>query len=417
MSKIIVSYRADDTGNISGRLDDFLVNRFGDNKVQLGLEGVIQPGDDFVEAIESAVKQTDVLVVLIGTQWTAGDWLNDADDYDQIALKTALEEKVRIMPVLVDGATMPTADQLPEAFASLARRAGVDVSEENFRDDAGQLADQLDKHVQAKPAPKSEPAPVQQQSRPATPTSAQQPAPKPSIFTPATSAPVTASSANTEAGVNMPEFVTNLVGNLIKSTSDYVAIIGITAILFGIAGLIDLDYLVYNFQSVADNAFIYSVITSALYGVGIYFIMYGVSIITPRVSTKTAMAVVAVYALVSIISAQIDSDSDATQWLIRAALAGAMAFVVSEFNTAVYEGGELRLNQQFAGMVFVGLIIITFLYTEISQDVFTDADSFTDVRIRIALMTAAQGAAIAGLMLFAFKSADKERETTLPPAA
>lgn len=85
MSKIIISYRKDDAKSVAGRLHDFMCNRYGDSNVRLGLAGVIQPGDDYLDAIETAVKACDAYIVLIGPQWANGGWLNNSEDYDHFS--------------------------------------------------------------------------------------------------------------------------------------------------------------------------------------------------------------------------------------------------------------------------------------------------------------------------------------------
>jgi WD40 repeat protein len=68
MSRIFISYRRDDTGGYAGRLYDRLVDHFGQEHVFMDID-TIEPGLDFVEVIEHAVGQCDVLLALIGRQW------------------------------------------------------------------------------------------------------------------------------------------------------------------------------------------------------------------------------------------------------------------------------------------------------------------------------------------------------------
>lgn len=451
MSKLIVSYRPDDTGNISGRLEDFLVNRFGDNTVQLGLEGFIQPGDDFVEAIESAVKQTDTtLVILIGNKWSEGEWLNDANDYNHVAIKTALEEKVRIMPVLINGATMPSADQLPEAFASLARRVGLTISEDNFRDEAGKLADQLEKHVK-KPAPKPTTRTLSQQTNPPKPRP--QPTPKPSVFTQAPAPrPSTQQSpsmafsnyGNTsysqeeEPAVAMPGFVTSIMRGLINSLSDYIALMAVIGAIFAVGNVLELEYFRQVDSLDSDTVMlIYAVVLGGIFGVGIYVLMHGLSIATPRVTTGMAFGVVIAYGASLLIISQIDvedvffANSVLTStliqsgesfgrpdfvnniWIVRAVQAGIIAAIVSELFGGAYSQGVTRLNIGLAIILFIGLIGISFGYSELMERLLEmDLDTATEARLVVAAGGAVRGAGLALLFLITFKAAYNAR----PPA-
>ena len=59
----------------------------------------------------------------------------DADDFVAIEIKAGLEQRKRVIPVLVGGAGMPRADTLPESIRALARRNAVGLRPERFRVD------------------------------------------------------------------------------------------------------------------------------------------------------------------------------------------------------------------------------------------------------------------------------------------
>ena len=73
----------------------------------------IEPGVDFVEKINEAVGSCDVLIAVIGPQWlTVTDdsgrrRLNDPEDFIRLEIKAALDRGIRVVPVLVGGASMP----------------------------------------------------------------------------------------------------------------------------------------------------------------------------------------------------------------------------------------------------------------------------------------------------------------------
>lgn len=149
MSKFIISYRENDSKSFTHRLSDFLLNHFKETEVQLGLKGVIQPGDDFIEAISTALDKAEVLLVVVGDQWLDGDWLQDDHDFDNIALKTAIDQNIQIMPVLMNNATMPSTTDLPDSLGKFARRIGIRIDEADFRNDAKTLVDLLLQKVEA----------------------------------------------------------------------------------------------------------------------------------------------------------------------------------------------------------------------------------------------------------------------------
>jgi TIR domain len=132
---IFVSDRRAETRDIAGRLADRLMHRFGDDQVFVDVED-IEPGVDFVAEIERAVTRCRVLVVVIGPTWhtVTGTGrrprLHDPHDAVAIEVRTALAAGILVVPVLVDGAGMPHADEhlgLRFSYKTVAtdRRAGI----------------------------------------------------------------------------------------------------------------------------------------------------------------------------------------------------------------------------------------------------------------------------------------------------
>ena len=70
--RVFVNYRREDTRHVAGRLRDLVVTRFGDGSVFVDVES-IEPGVDYVQAIDGAVSGCDVMLVLIGDRWLAPD--------------------------------------------------------------------------------------------------------------------------------------------------------------------------------------------------------------------------------------------------------------------------------------------------------------------------------------------------------
>jgi tetratricopeptide (TPR) repeat protein len=140
--RIFISYRRQDAAWPAGRLYDVLVEHFPAEQVFKDVDN-IDPGDDFVERITGAVASCDVLLALIGPDWlTITDEngqrrLDKPDDYVRIEIETALKRKIRVIPILVDPARMPHANQLPPTLAPLARRNAVEINPLRF--DTGRL--------------------------------------------------------------------------------------------------------------------------------------------------------------------------------------------------------------------------------------------------------------------------------------
>jgi Domain of unknown function (DUF4268)/TIR domain len=155
--RIFLSYRREDTRHVVGRIGDRLTDHFGDERVFVDVD-TIEPGQDFAEAIQSAVGSCQVLLALIGDQWLDSTdrkgrrKLDDANDLVRLEIQAALDRNVRVIPVLVDGVAMPTAEELPPSLAGLARRQAFELSYSRFRDDARRLVGLLDRLLAA-PAP------------------------------------------------------------------------------------------------------------------------------------------------------------------------------------------------------------------------------------------------------------------------
>jgi hypothetical protein len=101
--------------------------------------------------IAAAVGSCEVLLVLIGARWlTATDvngrrHLDSPYDFVRLEIEAALARKVRIIPVLVDGAWMPHAEELPVSLAGLTRRQALELSPNRFEFDTNRLLKVLDR--------------------------------------------------------------------------------------------------------------------------------------------------------------------------------------------------------------------------------------------------------------------------------
>ena len=78
-----------------------------------------------------------------------GRRIDDPDDFVRLEIETALTRKIRVIPVLVDGARMPRADQLPPALAGLTRRQALELNPSRFDSDMSRLEQALKKSENA----------------------------------------------------------------------------------------------------------------------------------------------------------------------------------------------------------------------------------------------------------------------------
>ena len=92
-----------------------------------------------------------MLLALIGDRWvTIADEggrrrLDDPRDFVRVEIEAALTRKVRVIPILVGGATMPRADELPPSLAELVFRTALELSPARFDYDTSRLIKVLDR--------------------------------------------------------------------------------------------------------------------------------------------------------------------------------------------------------------------------------------------------------------------------------
>ena len=155
MRAIFISYRRDDAEGQAGRLFDDLTQHFGDDAVFMDV-AAIEAGRDFRRAIDEQVASCGVLLAIIGTRWlTATDEsgarrLDDPLDFVRLETASALKRDIPVVPVLVQGARIPRADDLPEGLKELAFRNGVELTHARWDSDVQLLVKSLRAHVQAK---------------------------------------------------------------------------------------------------------------------------------------------------------------------------------------------------------------------------------------------------------------------------
>lgn len=172
MQGIFINYRRQDSQSAAGRLADHLKESLLEVPVFRDVE-TIEPGVDFIEAINRALASCGVLLAVIGPHWVsltdaAGRRrLDNPNDYTRLEITTALQRRdVRVIPVLVEGAQMPEPDDLPEDLQALCRRNAIELTDKRWNFDVSQLIDALRKALNI-PSPSPQPQPVPATVQPA----------------------------------------------------------------------------------------------------------------------------------------------------------------------------------------------------------------------------------------------------------
>ena len=132
MTTIFLSYRRNDAPDATDRIQAELLKQVSAIHVFKDVDD-IPYGSDFMAVINKAIKESDVLLAIIGPTWLESKNKNgmrrilDTADYLRIELETAFSNGVRVIPVLVGNATMPSAEDLPDSLKQLAMCSAASV--------------------------------------------------------------------------------------------------------------------------------------------------------------------------------------------------------------------------------------------------------------------------------------------------
>ena len=149
--RIFISYRREDSIGQAGHLRGDLSRHFGSQKIFMDLYA-IEVADDFFERITTALDSCNVVVLLIGKRWLTAEEnnvrrLDNPKDFVRLEIAMALSRGIKIIPVLINGATMPREEDLPEDLQRLARYQPFEVSDKRWEFDVPQLLKIIDKEL------------------------------------------------------------------------------------------------------------------------------------------------------------------------------------------------------------------------------------------------------------------------------
>jgi hypothetical protein len=156
--RIFINYRREIDAAAAGRLSDRLIQHFDRERLFMDIDH-IEPGVDFVKALDDQVAKCGAFIAVIGPGWTdlknaeGKRRLHQPNDYVRIEIESALKRDIRIIPVLVDGARMPTAEELPRSLKALVRRNAVPLSHHRFGPEVDALARTLQRVLGLPPSP------------------------------------------------------------------------------------------------------------------------------------------------------------------------------------------------------------------------------------------------------------------------
>jgi len=154
--RIFINYRREISAAAAGRLSDRLIQHFDHERLFMDVDS-IEPGVDFVKALDDQVARCSAFIAVIGPGWTdlktaeGQRRLDQPNDHVRIEIESALKRDIRVIPVLVDGASMPTAKELPDSLKPLSRRNAVTLSHHHFGPEVDELARALQRALALHP--------------------------------------------------------------------------------------------------------------------------------------------------------------------------------------------------------------------------------------------------------------------------
>jgi len=163
-AKVFISYRRDDSAGEAGRIQDRLEREFGHDLLFMDVDA-IPLGMNFVRVLHEEVANCGVLLAVIGPNWldlrdvNGNRRLDDPNDFVRIEIAAALQRDIPVIPILLDGAKLPKAAQLPEDLEALALRQDLNVRHTSFQNDLDRLIRQLKARLGQAAAPPAPPLP------------------------------------------------------------------------------------------------------------------------------------------------------------------------------------------------------------------------------------------------------------------
>ena len=145
---VFISYRRDDSAAYSRLVRQSLLEHMDESQIFMDIVG-IPDGQDFVDTINEAILNCDVLIAIIGKSWVnsideeGNRRLMQNNDFVRLEIAVALREDRLVIPTLVGDSSMPEADDLPDDLKALSRRQARELSNSRWDYDMRQLVKTL----------------------------------------------------------------------------------------------------------------------------------------------------------------------------------------------------------------------------------------------------------------------------------
>jgi hypothetical protein len=148
MACVFINYRRGDTSGEARALFNELVAMRGKDSVFMDVD-TIALGRDFRQIVRERVETCDLMLALVGRNWatvtnsSGKRRLDDSNDFVRLEIAAALKRDIPVIPVLVQGAAMPAAEQLPDEIKDFAYRNGFELSHNRWESDLQEMLKRL----------------------------------------------------------------------------------------------------------------------------------------------------------------------------------------------------------------------------------------------------------------------------------
>lgn len=149
---IFISYRRNDSGDVTGRIYDRLLRHFPKDNIFKDVDS-IPLGVDFRKHLADSVGQCQLLLAVIGRYWLGGGIVPEAllenpRDFVRIEIETALQRGIPVIPLLVQGTSIPKEDDLPDSLKPLAFHNALSIrADPDFHQDMARLVKGIEAHL------------------------------------------------------------------------------------------------------------------------------------------------------------------------------------------------------------------------------------------------------------------------------
>lgn len=150
---VFISYRRADSALVTGRIRASLAEHFDRREFFFDVDS-LNAGDLISEKIRKALSKVSLQLVVVGKNWlemnstTGKPRLFDEHDYVRLEIETAISNKLKIIALLLDRASPPNVEALPQSLHSFPDQLGLPIRPEpDYLQDIDALCNNIRKQV------------------------------------------------------------------------------------------------------------------------------------------------------------------------------------------------------------------------------------------------------------------------------